>query len=218
MNNPGSKMANLHIYLPASQGRQAVENLIATVFHKKYEARISDFMPILLSLQVQDRIAAIVGIRPAEKSNLFLEPYLDQPLLHELNRCGFSDLSRTEIAEVGNLVSSRAGSSLLLFMVLTKILFVSGYKITICTATKEVVGLLTKLQLPISPICKAEQGRLAPSLPGKPKAEWGSYYTTNPWVLAIDVRKAMHTLDSQAMLARWLSTYDGEITQTRCYL
>lgn len=218
LNDPCSKKANLHLYLPTSEGRQSVENLIAAGYHKKYGARISDFMPILLSLQTQDRIAAIVGMRSAAGSALFLEAYLDHPLLQTLTRCGLPDVSRTEVVEIGNLVSIRSGSSFLLFLVLTKMLFISDYKIAVFTATSEVANLLTKLQLPISPICKAEHSRLIPNLTDKPQADWGSYYTAKPWVFAIDGRLAIKSLTSQSMLAKWVATYDTEITNMRCYL
>ena len=218
LNDPCSKRTSLHLYFRTSQGRQSVENLIASGYHKKFGARIADFMPIFLSLQTLDRIAAVVGIRSAAESALFLEAYLDGPLLQTLTRCGFPDVSRTEVVEIGNLVSTRSGSSFLLFLVLTKMLFISDYKIAVFTATSEVANLLTKLQLPISPICKAEHSRLTPSLTNKPQADWGNYYAANPWVFAIDGRLAINSLTSRSMLAQWVATYDTEITNMRCYL
>ena len=63
-----------------SAGRRALEACISDRFARQYGARIEQFLPFLLSLNVAGQLGAVAGLRLARQSELFLEQYLEVPV------------------------------------------------------------------------------------------------------------------------------------------
>ena len=62
------------------EGRSCVEAFVAGKFQHTWQARVSSFMPWLLSMHCVGHCSAVAGIRSAAKEHLFLERYLDQSI------------------------------------------------------------------------------------------------------------------------------------------
>ncbi|WP_323847422.1 thermostable hemolysin [Microbulbifer magnicolonia] len=163
-------------------GRSEVEAYIAARFADAYGARVRNFLPLLLSQRQGCSIHAALGMRRADSGPLFLEQYLDQPVEQLLATAGGRPVARTDIVEIGNLVSTSRGSSRLLFLMLAELFAAAGITWAIFTATPEVRSLLQKLTGNQLVLCMADGERLGADL-----ADWGSYYETRPAVTAINV-------------------------------
>jgi hypothetical protein len=95
-------------------------------------------------------------------------------------------VARDQIIEVGNLVSTWKGSSLLLFIVIGEVMERLGYNYVMFTGTREVKALLARLRYSPIVLAEADPARLPDG-----GASWGSYYTNNPQVMFGDNRPAM---------------------------
>jgi len=67
---------------PDAPDRTALEAYIAAQFALVYDARVSEYLPLLLSMQCQNRYSAVAGLRRASTGRLFVEQYLDEPIEH----------------------------------------------------------------------------------------------------------------------------------------
>lgn len=180
--------------------RREVEAYIAEKFFSRYGARIEHFMPELLTLRCNNNISAAVGFRRADDEQLFLEHYLDKPAEQRLSRILGYRLPRTDITELGNLVSTWCGSSQLLLIALTELLYRRGCQWTLFTATPEVSKLLSRLRLEQITLCHADGGRL-----GEELKNWGSYYDTRPAVTAVNAPLARIVLGDHALTRELLA-------------
>ena len=61
------------------------------------------------------------------------------------------------------------------------------------TATQELIGILTKLGLPMLALAKADPARL-----GDDAAAWGTYYDTQPIVVAGRIQLGLDRMSRQA--------------------
>jgi hypothetical protein len=177
-----------------NKDRPEIEHYIADKFFNRYGAKISQFMPELLILRCNDDISAAVGFRSAQHHSLFLERYLNLPVDQQLSKILGYPLARSKITEIGNLVSSWRGSSQLLFIALTELMFQRGCEWTIFTATPEVCKLLSRLGLEQITLCHADGQRLGDDL-----QSWGSYYETQPAITAINAPLAREMLDQHPL-------------------
>ena len=69
----------------------------------------------------------------------------------------------------------------------------SGYEWVVFTATQELIGIFTKLGLPLLALAKADPARL-----GSAADDWGSYYDAAPVVVAGRIRIALERFGSAA--------------------
>jgi len=194
---------------PNDCGRNEVESYIATHFHKAHGAIISDFMPVLLTMGCNGNITAATGVRAAATQPLFLEQYLDEPVERIVTRITDSTVTRSEIAEIGNLVATQGGASYLLFMVLTAVLDEAGFGWVTFTATPQVQKVLGRLGLPVQRLCAADASRLGP----ESAKEWGRYYASRPQVVVGNVSGARVLLEQHALYAGALNLFDETITR-----
>lgn len=178
---------------PGSSRREEAENFIRTIFHRRYAARIKAFAPRLLMLEQHGRPIAAAGWRGADTESLFLERYLDAPIETILATLTGQPLERQRIVEVGNLASEKAGGSLHVILNLARHLDQSGYEWVVFTATRELIGIFAKLGLPLLALAKADPARL-----GHDAVDWGSYYDTQPVVVAGRIRLALDRVGSGA--------------------
>lgn len=183
-----------------SAGRAAVENYIARQFQQVYGANLHHFMPWLLSYGSGGRTQGVLGLRRAAHEPLFLEQYLDNPVETQLSAAVGAPVARADIVEIGNLVATARGGSRLLFLMLAELFAAADLTWAIFTATPEVHHLLQKLTDNQKFLCHADGSRLGPAL-----ADWGSYYTTEPAVIAINVRAERQRLLERPLVKDLLS-------------
>jgi Thermostable hemolysin len=163
-----------------------VEAYIHQRFSAVHQAEVTHFLPNLISLRCGGEYSAAVGLAPASNGKVFAEQYLDAPVEQVIGEKLGLQVARDQIVEIGNLVSTWKGSSLLLFIVIGEVMERLGYHYVMFTGTREVKALLSRLRY--SPILLADAD---PSVLPDGGASWGSYYTNNPQVMFGDNRPAM---------------------------
>lgn len=165
---------------PLSRGRAALEAFIRARFAEHYGARIRHFMPCLLGLEdAAGQPQAAVGLRSAVSGPLFLERYLERPIEVQIARANGVAPPREQIVEVGNLGALGAGHGRLLIVALTDLLVAQGFSWVAFTGTPGVLNSFQRLGL--SPLALGEAD---PACMGDELADWGSYYTSRPQVMA----------------------------------
>ena len=169
-----------------SAERAAVQTYIQARFAEVHQAKVSHFLPNIISLRCGGEYSAAVGLAPASGGKLFAEQYLDAPIEKVISEKLHLDVARDQIVEIGNLVSTWKGSSLLLFIVIAEVMERLGYHYVMFTGTREVKALLARLRY--SPIVLADAD---PSVLPDAGASWGSYYKNQPQVMFGDNRPAM---------------------------
>lgn len=171
--------------LPAfAKEREAVERFIIDIYAKSYKAKIGVHYPTLMSVQDdQGKILAALGFRNASDEPLFLEQYLSHPIDEIL------DAPRSSITEIGNLASAGGGASLFLFAALSAYLNDKKQSHAVVTGTNLIEGRLRTLGLKPTRLAKAN-----PSLLLKNGEDWGSYYETEPYVMAGQVARGYERL------------------------
>ncbi|WGI25431.1 thermostable hemolysin [Halomonas alkaliantarctica] len=173
------------------QETAALQQLIQQRFAQQHNAHIQHFLPRLFGLWQAEQPQAAVGLRFANSEPLFLECYLDGQAEDILNQRFQQSIARRDIAEIGNLASLRPGLLHQLFICLARQLAAEGVAWLLFTATPEVANGLRRLGLEPQPISPADPHRLGDQL-----HLWGHYYQHRPWVMAGDLRHAMHTLQT----------------------
>ncbi|MCP5145631.1 MAG: thermostable hemolysin [Gammaproteobacteria bacterium] len=175
--NPAPDL-RLHLVREMATARPQLESAIAQRFAREFAANIHSFMPALISLQTAAGPVAVAGCRRAAEQRLFLESYLDQPIEQALSAATGLAITRPGIVEIGNLASLRAGSARLLFALLAALLSLVGEQWIVCTVTREVGLLLSRMGLVTHPLQAADRARL-----GRESAGWGAYFQHQPTVV-----------------------------------
>ncbi len=169
-----ARPAVVSIYQAFAKDRQAVEDFIISIYAQAYGAQIGVHYPVLMSVRDENaNILAAVGFRYAADEPLFLEQYLKQPVENILNT------PRSGIVEIGNLASNGGGASLFLFAALSTYLYHKGQDHAVITGTKFLDKRFHELGL--------RPQKLAPANPDlllQKDENWGSYYDTDPHVMA----------------------------------
>jgi hypothetical protein len=112
---------------------------------------------------------------------------------------------REQVIETGNLAGSR-GSSQLLFVVLTEVLYKAGFRWITFTATPLVISLLHRLGFAPQAVCEADVSRL-----GEHAKDWGTYYDNKPSVVIGNIEQAHQTLQSNELALKLLQDYRAQI-------
>ncbi len=161
--------------MPAfSEERRAVEDFIIGIYKNSYGATIGVHYPVLMSIRDEKgTILAALGFRYADRAPLFLEQYLSQPVEKVLAT------GRGDIVEIGNLASAGGGASLFLFAALSAYLHHRGMKYAVITGTGFIEKRLRSLGLRPRRLAAADPSRLL-----EKNENWGTYYDTQPHVLA----------------------------------
>jgi hypothetical protein len=178
---------------PQSARRDETEQFIHTIFQRRYAADITVSAPRLLMLEQHGRVIAGAGWRGADGGALFLERYLDAPIEAVLGTLTGQPLARRRIVEVGNLAAEKPGLGPQVILSLARHLDQSGYEWVVFTATQELIGIFTKLGLPLLALVNADPDRL-----GDAARDWGSYYDTGPVVVAGRIRLALDKIGGKA--------------------
>jgi len=168
----------LRCHGPDDGSRPAVQAFVAAVYAQHFDARVTTWTPMMVSLEVDGEIVAAAGYRTGRQA-LFLERYLGQPVEQAIAaRCGVA-VMREQIVEIGHLASARAGSGRQLMRALADHLQSLGLRWAVVTATTELRAILDRLLVQSVTLAPAE-----PSALGTAAALWGSYYTHAPQVIA----------------------------------
>jgi hypothetical protein len=171
---------------PDSPRRAEAEAFIAAVFLQRYEAELQAFAPNLLLLESGGRIRAAAGWRCAGEGPLFLENYLDGPVEAAIGQVAGHPVPRARIVEVGNLASDQPGGSIDIILAMAARLDGLGYEWVVFTATRTLIGIFRRLGLPPLALASADPDRL-----GAEAGRWGSYYASQPVVVAGRIRLAL---------------------------
>lgn len=163
--------------------RAEAEGFIREVFRRSHGANITAFAPNLLLLEQDARVVAAAGWRAAGDGRLFLERYLDLPIEDAMAALADQPVARNRIVEVGHLAADRRGSTVHVILALAGFLDALGHEWVVFTATRELLGIFSRLGLPLLALAPADPERL-----GDEAAEWGSYYDTQPIVVAGRIR------------------------------
>lgn len=184
-----------------AEHRSEIEGFIRQCFAAAHGARISHFMPRLLSLSTKrgDLIAAF-GLRAASDTRLFLETYLDQPIEQVLQAQLGQPVRREEIIEVGNLSALYPGAARWLIVALTAMLHGEGYKWVTFTGTAALRNGFGRLGLRPVELGAATLDHLPPL----DRADWGCYYDHAPKVMAGDIAYGYRALLMQRDLTALL--------------
>jgi len=170
-----------HLHRHGDESRTDIEQFIARIYRRHFSARLTHFMPVLVSRSIDEATCAAAGYRSAGQP-LFLERYLPQPVEQALAAAIGQPVARGEIVEIGQFASQCAGEGRRLMLTLARHLVDSGFRWAVITATSELRRLLRHQGLSALPLgaaqrqCVGDEARL-----------WGSYYRHAPKVLAGDL-------------------------------
>lgn len=173
---------NVYFSRPDAADRAELEQFISGIFYQVYGARITRFMPYLMSLRDQDgKLMAVCGLRSAAIEAPFLEIYLDRPIEEVLAEHAGVPVDRGDIIEVGNFSVAELGMSRYLITAINDQLYATSKQWAVFTAVPVLRNAFTKLNMKLEILCGASKDKL----PAEEQAEWGSYYQHKPQVMAI---------------------------------
>lgn len=182
--------------------RRALETYIANEYEAAFGARITEFLPVLLTLSDSSGWKAAVGMRSAAYSDLFLEQYLPTPVEQAIANTAKLPVDRNSVVEIGNLVATGRGTSQLLFIVMAAALERAGYCWLVFTATPQVEKLVKRLQC--EPLfLAAAQGECL----GESQMQWGTYYGCKPKAMAGRLTQALALGRRNRAVAQVLDTH-----------
>lgn len=173
--------------------RQRVETFIRDIYHSHYNASIAVTYPTLMSVRNSSGdILAAVGFRLASEAPLFLEQYTRQPIENVLSSIYAKPIARHQVVEIGNLASAGKGASIFLFGAIASYLLNLGVNYATVTGTEQLRKRFRLLGLRPHILCDADRTLLNSS-----ENNWGSYYATQPKVLAGSLESSMEQLNRQ---------------------
>ncbi|HEY9036625.1 MAG TPA: thermostable hemolysin [Pseudomonadales bacterium] len=163
-------------------GRPMLTRYIHQQFAEHYGADVHSFMPWLVGLYEDQRIAAAAGFRLASHEPLYLEQYLDEPIEAAMAHIPGLGASREHIAEIGNLAGTVRHCVRELFVALACLMQAADVEVITCTANPTVRALFREMKMPFKPLCAAVPARL-----GRAAHQWGSYYSRTCIIMACNI-------------------------------
>ncbi len=188
-----------------SPQREEIEGFIHARYAASYQANISHYLPFLLANWQGPQLQGVLGLRPGASGPFFVEQYLDSPIERIVAQQQGEVIAREKIIETGNLAANR-GSSQLLFVVLTQVLYEAGFRWITFTATPLVMQLLHRLGFAPQAICEADVTCL-----GELAKDWGTYYDNRPSVVIGDIAQAYSTLQGNELALKLLDDYRPQV-------
>lgn len=176
-----------------SPARDAVESFIKSIYRKSYSADIAVTYPTLMSVRDEKGdILAAAGFRCAHEEPLFLEQYTGSPIEDVMSTLYGHTTLRTDIAEIGNLASRGSGASIFLFAAIASYLLNLGISYATVTGTDQLHRRFESMGLNPHVICNAARDKL-----NCEQKSWGTYYDTQPRVLAGSLESSMCQLNKK---------------------
>ena len=173
--------SRLQVHRRDDDRRDEIEWFVADIYRRYFGARLTQFMPVLVSRSIDGQPCAAAGYRSAAEP-LFLERYLTEPIDRLLSRATGRTVARDDVVEIGQFAARYPGDGRGLMPELAQHLVDSGFRWAVITATSQLRRLLRHQGLSALPIGVAEPHRL-----GDEARCWGSYYRHAPRVLAGDL-------------------------------
>jgi len=183
--------------------RNDIEAFIRKGFYNTYQAKVSISTPHLLALSNGNYKAAL-GIRNGH-DDLFIEQYLSTPI-EQQSIFGLNKVKREDIVELSHLFSNAKRFTIPLFMVTAVSLFCLNYKYLVFSGTQQVIDLITHSGVPTTFISNAEQHKIQNSTD-----DWGSYYSTNPKIIAVSLLEVMSLISKQPLYTKMFQALDDQI-------
>jgi len=201
---------DMEVFSIGDVNRQKVELFIKKGFFKAYDADISVNAPWVLAIQ-NGKFKAALGIRSAVEP-LFIEQYLDTPIENVISNIS-CNVSRGEIAEIGNLYSNAKRFTLPLFLVAAVSLFCNDYRYMVFSGTGHVLKLIKNIGVESTFIVNADENKLTPS-----NDDWGTYYESQPKVVSISLASVMNFIESNEQYSAMFTALTPKIIQTTASL
>lgn len=155
---------------------QATE-VVKDKFRSSYAASVEPNPQYFAVTQDQeDRILACAGITFADHRILFSEQYLTQPIEEILSQRFERTIERSNIVEIGNLISHHLTAGMILVNMIPLLSWCMGGHYLLCTVTPRVRQMMESCQIDFEPLLTADPTRLADDS-GK---NWGTYYAKKP--------------------------------------
>ena len=175
--------------------RAVVEAYIKEGFRAAYGADLQSLMPRLFTLSSSEAgLLCAFGLRAAADSRLYMEQYLDLPVEEIISRHENCPVARSQVIEVGNLVSSPGGARAAIIS-LTRYLHRAGYRWVVFTGIATLRAAFMQLGLCPFVLAAADPARLDPS----DLAAWGRYFVAHPQVMAGDIAAGFRALAAASM-------------------
>lgn len=199
-------LPSIALHNAVSVQRLDTQRFVQERYEAIYSAQVKQFLPLLMTTWSEEGIQGVLGLRPGVLGDFFVESYLDRPIEVIASEFKGCTVDRARIIETGNLAGSR-GSSQLMFIVLTQVLYRAGFHWVSFTATAQVNALLHRLGFNPQVICEADPRRLDDE--GR---SWGSYYDNKPCVVLGDVQQAYATLMQNEYAQQVLAQHQQEVS------
>ncbi|WP_100656827.1 thermostable hemolysin [Alteromonas flava] len=200
---------DISTYGIGDKGREAAEHFIETGFQHAYNASIKVSTPWILAIN-NGAFKAALGIRSAHE-RLFLEQYLAAPIETMVNQ--YIPVRRAGIAEIAHLYSNSNKFTLPLFLITAVALFTNGFAAMTFSATSHVQSLIQRAGIITHELASADPSKLQ-----QRAANWGSYYQTEPKVVAVSLRNVMQVINSSARYRKMFELLTDKIAHTVCAL
>ena len=156
-------------------------------------------MPRLFKLTTRrGELVAAFGARSTQAGQLFLETYLDDSIERVIaDKTGVKP-QRKHVVEVGNLAAIHPGAVRWMIIALTARLYEESYEWVVFTGTAALRNAFHKLGLRPVVIGPAKPERLD----ADERARWGTYYDTQPMVMAGNIRYGLYAMSNNSSLLR----------------
>ncbi len=173
-----------------SPHRHEVESFIATSYLTHFDATLNSFFPLILTIRNinSNELIAAVGIRCAQKEQLFSECYLDDSIEQTIVKLESTLTSRGKIAELGNFVVKSRSDIKHVIPVLGKFIKTLNVDWVIYTLTRPIKAYFHKLGIELNHIKDADISKVN----GAAK-DWGRYYNFKPAVYYSSVNKNLNS-------------------------
>ena len=195
MNPPKAPINGLvmNAFGKSDRGRQAVEQQIQNAYETNFGARVSHFMPTLVSAGIVSTPPHLsFGLCCAADQTLFLENYLQAPVEQVLSSAVRSQISRKCIAEIGNLTFDHTENLQQDLMSIASYCQQQGYRYVVCTATRALRLLF--LRAGMKPVLL---GQASQTNAPKDGSHWGDYYETTPQIIGGNVLLGLQHLQTR---------------------
>ncbi len=183
----------IDITMRFAPARIQVESFIQDIYRKSYGADIAVTYPTLMSVRnIKGEILAAAGFRLASEEPLFLEQYTEVAIEDVLGSLYSHAVTRKDVAEIGNLASSGNGASVFLYAAIASYLLNQGARYASVTGTDRLQRHFQAMGLNPHILCDAERRKL-----NSEQKNWGTYYDTQPRVLAGSLESSMCQLNKR---------------------